>query len=130
MQRFATVEEVANMIVYVSSPLRIGDQRGSAPRRRRRGPRDRLSGYARLMPFFHLPSFHPRVDCVAGYSGTPLARKLGIKPGTVLRAVNAPLDYLALLAPLPDRRDVAQKDTNELDVVHLFTRDEVGARPG
>jgi hypothetical protein len=59
---------------------------------------------------------------VAGYSGTPLARKLGIKPGTILRAVNAPLNYLSLLAPLPENVIVAQKETNELDVVHLFTK--------
>lgn len=30
---------------------------------------------------------------MAGYSGTPLARKLGIKSGTSLRAVNPPDDY-------------------------------------
>jgi len=35
---------------------------------------------------------------VAGYSGTPLASKLGVKPGMVLRAVNAPENYRGLLA--------------------------------
>jgi len=39
---------------------------------------------------------------VAGYSGTPLAAKLGVKPGMAVRAVNAPEDYRKLLAPLPD----------------------------
>ena len=39
---------------------------------------------------------------MAGYSGTPLAKKLGIKPGTRLLAVNAPADYAALLDPLPE----------------------------
>jgi len=39
---------------------------------------------------------------VAGYSGTPLAAKLGIKPGMAVAAVNAPKDYARLLAPLPD----------------------------
>lgn len=32
-----------------------------------------------------------------GYSGTPLAAKLGIKPGSRVRLVNAPADYKAWL---------------------------------
>jgi hypothetical protein len=39
---------------------------------------------------------------VTGYSDTPLAAKLGIKPGMAMRAVHAPKDYCDLLAPLPD----------------------------
>ncbi len=38
----------------------------------------------------------------AGYSGTPLARKLGIKPGATMYTVGAPDDLEELLAPLPD----------------------------
>jgi hypothetical protein len=37
----------------------------------------------------------------AGYSGTPLAKKLGIMEGARLFLVNAPDDYLDLGAPLP-----------------------------
>ena len=59
---------------------------------------------------------------MAGYSGTPLAKKLGIKPGTILHSINAPADYAALLAPLPDNVTLAEKDVNELDLVHLFTK--------
>ena len=39
-----------------------------------------------------------------GYSGTPLAKKLGIKSGSTVVAVNAPANYLDLLAPLPDTK--------------------------
>ena len=39
---------------------------------------------------------------MAGYSGTPLAGKLGIKPGSRLCACNAPANYDELLAPLPE----------------------------
>ena len=65
---------------------------------------------------------------MAGYSGTPLAKKLGIKPGTLLRAVNAPADYAVALAPLPENVTLAQNDAKDLDVVHLFTknRSELG----
>ena len=37
----------------------------------------------------------------AGYSGTPLAKKLGIKQGSQVLLVGAPDDYESLLAPLP-----------------------------
>jgi hypothetical protein len=39
---------------------------------------------------------------MAGYSGTPLARKLGIKEGMVLAAPAAPDGFAGLLDPLPD----------------------------
>lgn len=58
---------------------------------------------------------------MAGYSGTPLAKKLGIKPGTKLLALNAPKDYRALLAPLPDGVAISAKAGKaDADIVHLF----------
>jgi hypothetical protein len=62
-----------------------------------------------------------RSEDVAGYSGTPLAKKLGIKPGGRLLPVNAPADYGALLEPLPEGVDLLSSDRGELDLVHLFT---------
>ena len=38
----------------------------------------------------------------AGYSGTPLPKKLGIKPGARVGLVGAPDGFGALLEPLPD----------------------------
>jgi hypothetical protein len=38
----------------------------------------------------------------AGYSGTPLARKLGIKQGSRVAVLGAPEGLAALLKPLPD----------------------------
>lgn len=38
----------------------------------------------------------------AGYSGTPLPRKLGIKPGARIGLAGAPAGFAALLGPLPD----------------------------
>lgn len=57
---------------------------------------------------------------MAGYSGTPLASKLGVKPGMVLRAVNAPWNYRELLAPLPDGASIATRAVVKADVVHHF----------
>jgi hypothetical protein len=58
---------------------------------------------------------------VAGYSGTPLAKKLGIKPGSKVFTINAPKDYRTLLAPLPDGVAIAAKPNKTgSDIVHLF----------
>jgi hypothetical protein len=38
---------------------------------------------------------------VAGYSGTPLAAKLGVKEGMTIHAAGAPDDFATLLEPLP-----------------------------
>lgn len=63
----------------------------------------------------------------AGYSGTPLATKLGIKAGSHVRCVNAPDDYVELLEPLPEGVELSDGHSSENDVVHLFTnsRDEL-----
>ena len=38
----------------------------------------------------------------AGYSGTPLARKLGIKPGATVAVLDEPAGFRPLLDPLPE----------------------------
>ena len=65
----------------------------------------------------------------AGYSGTPLAAKLGIKTGTVLLAVGAPPDYRDLLAPVPDGVAFASRLTARIDLIHVFStsRRKLGA---
>lgn len=55
-----------------------------------------------------------------GYSGTPLARKLGIADGSVVVAMSAPSHYAALLAPLPKGARVSSRFSSAADVVHLF----------
>jgi hypothetical protein len=57
---------------------------------------------------------------MAGYSGTPLAAKLGIKAGMVLRAVDAPANYRRLLAPLPDGARIVTGAGAGADVIHHF----------
>ena len=46
---------------------------------------------------------------LAGYSGTPLPRKLGIKPGTVVRLLNAPAGLEATLGELPEGATVTRR---------------------
>ncbi|MEA2166154.1 MAG: hypothetical protein QOK37_4281 [Thermoanaerobaculia bacterium] len=59
---------------------------------------------------------------MTGYSGTPLAAKLGIKPGSVVFPINPPNDYEKLLAPLPDDVHFVNKLTKSVDLIHLFTK--------
>ena len=59
---------------------------------------------------------------MAGYSGTPLAKKLGIKPGFSLALVDAPEGFESLLIGLPDDVDPVRglKGKQPIDVLVLF----------
>jgi hypothetical protein len=59
-------------------------------------------------------------DKQAGYSGTPLAKKLGIKDGTRVCAKGAPPHYASLLQPLPSGVVFGKAVTPLTDVIHLF----------
>jgi len=59
---------------------------------------------------------------MAGYSGTPLVKKLGIKPGARVALVNAPDDFQATLGKLPD--DVKFVNTKSLDLILFFVLSE------
>jgi hypothetical protein len=59
---------------------------------------------------------------MAGYSGTPLAKKLGIKAGFTVFAIGGPADYASLLAPLPDDVKFVNTLTSTVDLIHLFTK--------
>lgn len=71
----------------------------------------------------------------AGYSGTPLAKKLGIKPGATVIVVGFSGDYVELVAPLPEGVTITSATdpvaiapgSDKADLLHLFTnsRDEL-----
>ncbi|MEM8886388.1 MAG: DUF3052 domain-containing protein [Bacteroidota bacterium] len=57
----------------------------------------------------------------AGYSQTPLARKLGIKPGYKVLLYQAPDHYFELFADLPEELEFLEKGIEEgVDFIHLF----------
>lgn len=60
---------------------------------------------------------------MAGYSGTPLVKKLGIKPGALLYVIEPPVEYFKWLGALPDGVSVKSKLAGELDFIHLFVKD-------
>lgn len=57
---------------------------------------------------------------VAGYSGTPLAKKLGLVPGSRVLALGAPRPYGELVAPLPAGIELVARPARTTDLVHLF----------
>jgi hypothetical protein len=57
---------------------------------------------------------------MAGYSGTPLAKKLGIKEDHRVAAIHAPANYRELLQPLPDSVRFVKSADATADIVHLF----------
>ena len=56
----------------------------------------------------------------SGYSGTPLARKLGIKPGQQVCAISPPADYKKLLRPLPEKVSFINEIKAGATFVHAF----------
>ncbi len=56
----------------------------------------------------------------AGYSGTPLAKKLGYKASTRAVLVGAPEGYAAMVDPLPEGVVFERAPTPKTDLVHLF----------
>jgi len=57
----------------------------------------------------------------AGYSGTPLSKKLGIKPGSEIHLVEAPPVYRQLLMPLPEGVEFVPHLSRTTDLVHFFS---------
>jgi len=57
---------------------------------------------------------------IAGYSGTPLAKKLGVKESSRLLLVGAPETFLQLLEPLPSTVQFEDSLSRATDIVHVF----------
>lgn len=60
-------------------------------------------------------------DMTAGYSSTPLIKKLGIKEDSRLMIINEPVNYFDLLGTLPAR--VSSVDLSA-DFIHFFTKNK------
>jgi hypothetical protein len=58
---------------------------------------------------------------MAGYSGTPLVKKLGIAEGFKILLINAPPEYRALISPLPAAVSFITAANSATNFVHAFT---------
>jgi hypothetical protein len=63
---------------------------------------------------------------MAGYSGTPLAKKLGIKTGSNIFVDGAPMAYERLVDPMPDAVNMQSAIDPSTDLVHLFSTSKAG----
>jgi len=59
---------------------------------------------------------------MAGYSQTPLAKKLGIKEGFKIRCVNAPGYYFKLFSDLPQEITVSDDKNTKRNFIHVFVQ--------
>lgn len=57
---------------------------------------------------------------MAGYSGTPLPKKLGLKEGSRIALINAPKDFARELGELPHNAEIVSRATKPLEIVLLF----------
>jgi len=56
----------------------------------------------------------------AGYSGTPIFKKLGIKEAHRVLPLGAPKEYESLLAPLPPAVVFVTQPDSKVDIAHAF----------
>lgn len=61
---------------------------------------------------------------MAGYSGTPLMKKLGIKPGFKTLFLNPPENYDEILGPLPENAIRLKYLRGGMDFIQFFTREQ------
>ena len=64
----------------------------------------------------------------AGYSGTPLPRKLGLREGSRVLLVGAPADFATVLGELPPAAELVARTARDVDVAVLFVSDLASLR--
>lgn len=63
-----------------------------------------------------------------GYSGTPLAKKLGIKEAFKIRLVDQPDYYFNLFTDLPERLSILKDKKTKKNLIHYFTMSAAALR--
>jgi len=61
---------------------------------------------------------------LSGYSGTPLAKKLGIKEGFRISVFNQPDYYFQLFTDLPPAIRITKDPRRKKDLIHFFVKEE------
>lgn len=61
----------------------------------------------------------------AGYSGTTLVKKLGIKPGVTWVVRNAPPEYCSWLGELPQGVRIVARSSPPIAAIHIFVMERI-----
>jgi hypothetical protein len=62
---------------------------------------------------------------MTSYSGTPLAKKLGIREDFKIRLINIPIYYPQLFTDWPERVGIIENPTVKKNLIHLFITSEI-----
>ncbi len=57
---------------------------------------------------------------MAGYSGTPLVKKLGLEPGMELLVLDAPAEYRTWLGEVPPQLRIVSRAKGAVEAAHVF----------
>lgn len=60
----------------------------------------------------------------AGYSSTPLAKKLGIKEGIIIDIINPPDHYFKLFTDFPEQVKLSNNSQEKKDLIHYFVKEQ------
>lgn len=60
------------------------------------------------------------MDSKSGYSGTPLARKLGIKSGFKIKLFDKPEEYYSFFDDFPQDIEIVENPSIKKDLIHAF----------
>jgi Protein of unknown function (DUF3052) len=60
---------------------------------------------------------------MTGYSGTPLAKKLGLKPNMQIQIMGFEGDYFSLFSDFPDAIQIADDQFVAKDLIHFFCKE-------
>jgi len=64
------------------------------------------------------------VIATVGYSGTPLPKKVGIKPGMTYLAISAPHEFQGWLGELPENAQVVTSTPPPFTAAHVFVTEQ------
>ena len=76
-----------------------------------------------ITPYFAKSNLRTTMNPRTAYSSTPLAKKLGIKEGFIVRLVNEPLYYHDLFTDMPANITFSKSKTAKKNFIHYFTEE-------
>ena len=105
----------------------VGGERDKVARTRKQLPDAGYTEWGRvrgaIRDALEQPTKAPVVPAMlAGYSGTPLPKKLGIKPGSVVALLGAPTGFEKTLGSLPEGAKLKRQARGQADLVMLFVK--------